>query len=400
PKKAPKPAPPVMEVDEERSDPELLELFIEEAKEEIASIARFLPIWAERPEDTDALISVRRSFHTLKGSGRMVGAQMIGEFAWSIENLLNRVINQTLDPTPSMIEIITEAADVFPQLIEQLEVGIPPRADVQLLMKRAEAFAEGDPNAARISSDSLRLPAPDETEAPAGASADGAAAAEPAMDPVLADIFVKETLGHLETLRAFVESARRGEAPHLIDEPLYRACHTLLGSAKMAAFAPAVALARPLSECLGRLFQAGRGLLDEGIATLAAAADEIARMTDALTRGTAFEPDPDVIARLERLEEAAAPDKPAAPDDVSSPALALNFDPEIAAIFMEEAAEILENAERALEALRGDGEGSSSVVELQRLLHTLKGGARMAGVTPMGDLSHALETLLAGMAEK
>src|SRR5690606_26381765 len=125
PKKAPKPAPPVMEVDEERSDPELLELFIEEAKEEIASIARFLPIWAERPEDTDALISVRRSFHTRKGSGRMVGAQMIGEFAWSIENLLNRVINQTLDPTPSMIEFITEAADVFPQLIEQLEVGIP-----------------------------------------------------------------------------------------------------------------------------------------------------------------------------------------------------------------------------------------------------------------------------------
>ena len=33
---------------------------------------------------------MRRSFHTLKGSGRMVGAQLIGEFAWSIENLLNR----------------------------------------------------------------------------------------------------------------------------------------------------------------------------------------------------------------------------------------------------------------------------------------------------------------------
>src|SRR5690606_2933511 len=250
PKKAPKAPPPVMEVDEGRSDPDLLELFIEEGKEEIASIARFLPIWAERPEDSDALISVRRSFHTLKGSGRMVGAQMIGEFAWSIENLLNRVINQTLEPTPAMIEFITEAADVFPQLIEQLEVGLAPRADVQLLMKRAEAFAAGDPDAAHISSDSLRLPVPDETGASAAAAADASseAAVEPSMDPVLADIFVKETLGHLETLRAFVESSRRGEAPYPIDEPLYRACHTLLGSAKMAAFAPAVALARPLSE--------------------------------------------------------------------------------------------------------------------------------------------------------
>src|SRR5690606_34194162 len=50
---APKRPPSVMEVQEERSDPELLELFIEEAKEEIASIQRYLPIWAERPEDSD-----------------------------------------------------------------------------------------------------------------------------------------------------------------------------------------------------------------------------------------------------------------------------------------------------------------------------------------------------------
>src|SRR5690606_373929 len=99
------------------------------------------------------------------------GAQMIGEFAWSIENLLNRLINQTLEPTPAMIEFITEAAEVFPQLIEHLEVGIAPRADVQLMMKRAAAFAEGDPEAASLSGDSLRLPEPGETEAAAGAAA-------------------------------------------------------------------------------------------------------------------------------------------------------------------------------------------------------------------------------------
>jgi chemosensory pili system protein ChpA (sensor histidine kinase/response regulator) len=34
------------------------------------------------------------------------------------------------------------------------------------------------------------------------------------------------------------------------------------------------------------------------------------------------------------------------------------------------------------------------VAELQRQLHTLKGGARMAGITAMGDLSHELETLV------
>ena len=34
------------------------------------------------------------------------------------------------------------------------------------------------------------------------------------------------------------------------------------------------------------------------------------------------------------------------------------------------------------------------VPELQRDLHTLKGGARIAGLAPIGDLTHAIETLL------
>ncbi|MDX1561493.1 MAG: Hpt domain-containing protein, partial [Gammaproteobacteria bacterium] len=61
----------VMEVDEDRSEPELVEIFIEEAKEELDNIREQLPRWIDQPQDTDALIAVRRSFHTLKGSGRV-----------------------------------------------------------------------------------------------------------------------------------------------------------------------------------------------------------------------------------------------------------------------------------------------------------------------------------------
>ncbi len=133
----------------ERSDPELVEVFIEEAKEEIASIERSLPLWTSDLDSSEALITVRRSFHTLKGSGRMVGAQLVGEFAWSIENLLNRLINQTLAPTPPMVAFIQAASKALPPLIEQLEIGVTPKVDVQLLMKQAEAFADGDPGAER-----------------------------------------------------------------------------------------------------------------------------------------------------------------------------------------------------------------------------------------------------------
>ena len=111
---------PAVSQDLEHLDPELLELFIEEAKVEVASIKRKLPVWQEQPDDMETLITVRRSYHTLKGSGRMVGAERIGEYCWSLENLLNRLINRTLVRTPPMVEFIIEASAAIPELIEQL----------------------------------------------------------------------------------------------------------------------------------------------------------------------------------------------------------------------------------------------------------------------------------------
>ena len=115
--------PPVVVQQAEHMDPELLELFIEEAKEEIASIRRGLPKWTADPDDLETLITVRRSFHTLKGSGRMVGAERIGEYCWAVEDLLNRLINRTLQCTPPMVDFIVAAAAAVPELVEQLEVA-------------------------------------------------------------------------------------------------------------------------------------------------------------------------------------------------------------------------------------------------------------------------------------
>jgi chemosensory pili system protein ChpA (sensor histidine kinase/response regulator) len=384
-------APSVMQVEEGRSDPEIVEVFIEEAKEEIASIQRNLPVWASDRANSEALITTRRSFHTLKGSGRMVGAQLIAEFAWSIENLLNKVINQTLEPTASMVSFVTAASAALPQLIEQLEIGRPPKIDVQQLMKQAGAFADGDPEAASV--------------APPQAVAAPAVAAELGMDPVLADIFVKEMRGHLDVIRQFLATAAPGAGPHSVEEPLYRACHTLLGSARMAGYEPVMTLATPLAEHLRRYFESQVGMSDEAVDALRAAAGEIGTMADALAAGRPVAPN---AALLESLAPLAFRQPPAAapPVDGESPQAATRpaaqaasaFDPEIAAIFAEEAAEMLESSEAALQEVR-QRHDQGALARLQRFLHTLKGGARMAGVLPMGDLSHALETLLGRMTE-
>ena len=104
-------------------DPELLTLYIEEAREEVARIAKLFPAWEQNPLETDALAGVRRAFHTLKGSGRMVGATDISEFAWSIENLLNKIIENTLQRSPAILATMRDASAIAGELVNALEAG-------------------------------------------------------------------------------------------------------------------------------------------------------------------------------------------------------------------------------------------------------------------------------------
>jgi chemosensory pili system protein ChpA (sensor histidine kinase/response regulator) len=394
---AKKAEPAVMQVKEDRTDPELVELFIEEAKEEIAAIRRNLPLWREDFASETPLIAIRRAFHTLKGSGRMVGAEVIGEFSWSVEKILNRVINKTLRASEPMLQFLELATQALPKLVEQLEFGATPRVDVARLMRQADAFAESDA-ASALANETLRMPV---LEAPELEGTVEPAAEEPTIDPVLAEIFVKEARGHLDVIRHYLAGAELAESPYAIDEPLFRACHTLLGSAKMAAYEPIIAVVEPLSHYVSQQYDLELGIDENALQALQQALIAMQRMTDFLASNEIFDDDlSGLVAKLREIEaassEAQSEREPAA-EEVDATG-SREFDPEIAAIFSEEATEILDSAELALQDFRRDSRQLSQLAELQRLLHTLKGGARMAGIEPMGNLSHELEDLLAGMA--
>lgn len=384
---------PVVSIDAEHLDPELLELFIEEAKEEVSSIKRNLPRWVESPGDAETLITVRRSFHTLKGSGRMVGAERIGEYCWSIENLLNKLINGTLQRTPPMAEFIVKAASIVPELVEQLEVGAEPESDVALYIARANAFSEGDPNAAI-----LTLQSPE-----AAAKKEQAPALE--MDPVLLDIFAKETAGHLQVIKDYLEACEGHTPPFQVTDKLYRACHTLHGSANMANVERGVAVAGALNRFVRRVYDYKMGFRKSGADALRAAAQAIASIVGEVNKSVQKRTDFAVlIDHLSNLTDAVQPQSievtevapPSAPDPGPAPEQMeeAEYDAEIAAIFSEEAAELLEAADRALGKWSKDHNAKEYVEELMRHLHTLKGGARMSGILAMGDLSHEIETLL------
>jgi len=124
------------------ADEEILEIFIEEAMEVLASLSEQLPIWSKDHGNDEALATIRRSFHTLKGSGRLIGAQLIGEFAWAFESMLNRVIEKTCPLTQEVFNSLDEALAVLPQLIEQLKGNKEPIANIYQLMDEADAMGK------------------------------------------------------------------------------------------------------------------------------------------------------------------------------------------------------------------------------------------------------------------
>ncbi len=125
------------------ADEEIVEIFIEEAIEVLGELHTYLPQWKADDKDEEALAVVRRSFHTLKGSGRLLGANLIGEFSWKFENILNRVIDNKINVSETLLHTLDESLTVLPQLIEQLKGNREPIDNLAQLMAAADAISEG-----------------------------------------------------------------------------------------------------------------------------------------------------------------------------------------------------------------------------------------------------------------
>ncbi len=413
---------PVLATSETRKlDPEFLALFIEEAREEVTSINRQFQLWDQNPADGEALVSVRRSFHTLKGSGRMVGAMLLGQFCWSAENLLNRIIAKTLVRTPGMMAMLREAVRALPQLVDQLEGGRTPDFDIPGIMARALAYAEGrEPEQVTATSTAHDLTLGGETfsdsvpRQPATAEPrEGprpTTPAPPAMDPVLHDIYSRESAGHLAILRDFMRRNAALPPPWKVTEALYRACHTLSGSSKMADARHGIRIAEPLNHYIRRVFDSGVGLDAAGVDVLKKSVTAIEQVIGHINESSGFfVSHGSLIERIRALDhdlderfveragdgaEAAPPPTATVVEEMAEAEDSQEFDAEVAAIFSEEATELLESADRALQGWSQERGNKELAFELKRQLHTLKGGARMAGIGAMGNLSHELETLV------
>ncbi|HTY99917.1 MAG TPA: Hpt domain-containing protein, partial [Rhodocyclaceae bacterium] len=245
----------------EEVDAELLGIFIEEAHEVLATIGELQPQFAAQPHDRETLTTIRRGFHTLKGSGRMVGLAELGEVAWAVEQVLNRWLRQELDATPALHRVIELAHRLFNGWVAQLEAGGGTAYDAAELMDICERLKSGEeaPLPAAVTAPPAQ-PAVEPAAAPVAeetaAAVDFAIETEPVpesvvigdvvLTPTLYDMYLKESQGHIATLRRELGSTA---AP---DPVVIRAAHTLAGISGTASIAAVAALGHALESALNR----------------------------------------------------------------------------------------------------------------------------------------------------
>ena len=278
----------------EDADPEILDIFLEEAQEEVDRIAGLLPQWRANHADVEIMTSIRRSFHTLKGSGRLAGAELLGEFAWAFENMLNRVMDQTVELREEHFGLLDEIVPVLRQMVGQLNGGQAPEADLIDFMRRADAAAlpwsEDEPQDAVATAadetpaiddispadgDDVPLAADDlavteinfdtqdmADEAPQPVPETVEPPVEPAahIDPGLLDIYTREARQHLAVIDDYLNATHGSGVVSLIDDPIVIALHTLNGSARAADIVSLYSVFGPLESIAVRLQKMGRPL--------------------------------------------------------------------------------------------------------------------------------------------
>src|ERR1700709_1569913 len=88
-------------------DPELFEIFSEEAQELLPTLASHLRAWEQAPEMQSEAFGALRALHTLKGSARLAGAMRLGELAHRLESAFEeRVGGRSANP-PTMATLHT-----------------------------------------------------------------------------------------------------------------------------------------------------------------------------------------------------------------------------------------------------------------------------------------------------
>ena len=428
----------------EAVDAELLGVYLEESDEVLATIREQIETVRVQHANKEALVTIRRGFHTLKGSGRMVGLTRLGEAAWAVEQTMNAWLQDERAATPPLLQLLAMAHEYFSENVRRLKDG-GSSSDERPLVAAAERVRRGEvperapepaaPAGEATVQDAVIELAPEAAQAPSEPE-EFVQLGENRVSTTLFTIFSGEAREHIAAIKEEHETLRQHG---VVSDALLRAVHTLAGTSGTVKISALSDLGYSLERALQVL---ATSELSEGEQLMVGEAiDTMEAMVAGVVELRVPQPVPALIALLDRVGEgaeaaprASEPDKaaaPAAPADVadidfdaaeltppaaetaapeSEAAPALDeldlevtlerrqrrldddLDPELMQIFLDEAHELVPSVGAAMRDWRDNPDNPALGQALQRVLHTLKGSSRMAGAMAIGELTHHMET--------
>lgn len=391
--------------------------------------------------------------HTLKGSARLAGVAPVGDLSHTLEKVFVALAEGRVLPTRQLINATQHCLERLSEQIGEVEKQSTVHwadSDVEqleVLLEAPQTLPDSDLAEASVS---LLVDLEETTEpiVDESLSADteevtasefyseplsflhGDDIVELDVDPELLEVFSEEANELLEDLDSTYRSwSSETGNPELI-RGLQRNLHTLKGSSRLAGVLPVGDLSQALESVFNHLAE-GRCQVTESLLELGGRALEVlaSQVHEADSVGLVRRAD-NLIQELESMpRESPAEDSQvdsmlseeieesgqllAEEADSSSSGLfsePVSFlqegelvdvgdDPELVEVFTEEAREFIDHLESGFQRWQGDPDDLSLIDDMQRSLHTLKGSARLAGIAPVGDLSHAVESLLTGVSE-
>ena len=365
----------------EGAELELLEIFLEEANEVLAAMGEACSACQSNPDDQASMTVIRRGFHTLKGSGRMVGLNDLGETAWRFEQLMNGWLAEQKPASSELLRLIGRARGVFQGWVDALLANQPVALTVSALLAAVDRVAQGQPLDVAPSPAAIGAAWP-ETAAAAEIAAE--AAAEPETEAVTAGEPEAELAAEVETewqplpVTEAEPVAEHGDAIIVQEQDA-------LADDEWGIAIPTVEMAA--AEAVEAVLVQAEDTQPEVIAPEVPALEVGAIIEYAVAPAVAESAEPAGLENAE-LPCAEAHAESYVPDEICIGSVCLSSG--LYEIFMAEAhqrlAVLQEEAERHAEL------ANSTVSEhARRAVHTLGGIAGTAGIAVLSELSQALE---------
>ncbi|OIJ40915.1 hybrid sensor histidine kinase/response regulator [Massilia timonae] len=338
-------------------DAELLGIFIAEAQEVLAFVVETLPRAADEPANQEILTQLRRGFHTLKGSSRMVDLEAFAATAAAIERVMNVWLADGRSATADLLALLAHAYAELDAWVAELAAGLLPERDGAALIAAAARVQEGGPfeplkfeplkfeplkfeppsDEPLVLDDIIDTPALDDIplldEPLAMPGDDGVKrVGDLAIPQALHDVYLGETETLCATLEQGFDALRRGLDKQVVHDAV-TAAHTLSGTSATVGYTSLRDLAHELETTLEKLAAPGTQLEDGQFDLFDSTLSRMRTMLQVFTLGELAPSQPDLVEQLAALRERLASQQAAALYGEADPALASQLDALFAAAY-------------------------------------------------------------------